>query len=428
MNWRELNYIQYYGSTSQERVEARKLLDVERIRLYNIDRQTGSDLLLNWTKEINEGFDMSDIEIEDNVAPPTEPVTPPKKRGRKPGSSNKPTESSILLNAIDFVSIVETETFEPSAYCRFISNEAGSFVTAYSNVLSAAHPVAEQLNLCPQFSKLKAALTRCGKTLAITESDGQISIKGDKIRALVPCLVEPLIDLAPDAPVIIGSFDALKEAFRVCCTVADEKAERAMLASILLDPNCATATNGKVLIQYWHGISNLPPGTVLPKVFAAAIASNKYKITGLGGNFDANGGFMRSFTVWFENGSWIKTQCYEDRWQDVSKILDGYALSPVPLYDGLFEAVAAVEAFTDEIEAVYFHAGTVASHRELNTGAMYEVKNLPPGKVIHGRLARQVSPFVKTIDLTTMPDRVFFFGGTEANPIRGVFMGMSGSQ
>jgi hypothetical protein len=425
LNWRELNYQQYYGATAQERVAARKLLDAERVRLYNVDRETGSRLLLKWTQEIMEGFEMPDVEIEDGVEIPPEATTTttPKRRGRRPGTTNKPPESAALLNAVEFVGVVETEAFEFSKYAALTNNA----IVAYSNVLSAGHPIAEELNLCPQIDKLKAALSRCGKTLAITEATGHLSVKGDRLRALVPCLQEPLAPVQPDAPILIGDYDVLKEAFRVCCTVADEKADRPMLASLLLDPNCVSATNGQVLIQFWHGIANLPPGTVLPKVFAAAIANSKYKITGLGGNFDSQAGFMRSFTIWFENGAWLKTQCYEDRWQAIDHILN-VATNPVAVYDGLFDAIAAVEAFTEGNSAVYFHAGTVASHRELEAGAAYEVKDLPAGKVIHGRLARQVSPFIKQIDLMTMADRVFFFGGSDNNPIRGVFMGMAGSQ
>ncbi len=378
--------------------------------------------LVNWSLEeaITRNWEMSDkVEIEDGVEIPNEPATPPKRRGRPKGTSTKPSEGAALLSAVEFVGVVETEAFDPSRYCKFHNN----FLTAYSNILAASHPVAEEINLCPQTDKLKAALSRCGRTLAITEAGSSISVKGDKLRALVPCLAEPIADVQPDPPVILGEFDVLKEAFRVCCTVADEKAERAMLASIKLDPNCATATNGQVLIQYWHGVANLPPDTVIPKLFAQLVAVCKYKITGLGGNYDPEAGFMRSFTVWFENGAWLKTQCYEDRWQAIDHLLN-VATNPVEVYDGLFDGMAAVEAFTEETSAVYFHIGTVASHRDLDAGAMYEVKNLPAGKIINGKLARQVSPFVKTIDLTTSPDRVYFFGDN----VRGVFMGMAGSQ
>jgi hypothetical protein len=421
MNWRELCHLQFNAPTSEKRVEARKLLDAERIRLYNLDIANGTNLLLNWTRKIG----MGEVEIDDNVAiPEAAPAKPAtgKRRGRPPGASSKPAENAALLAAVDFVGIVETDAFEHSQYARLSDN----FIIAYSNVMVAGHPIAEEINLCPQTAKLRAALIRCGRTLAITEANGQISIKGDKLRALVPCLAEPLANMSPDMPVIQGDFEILKEAFKAGNTVADEKSERMMFASLLLDRNTLTATNGLVLIQYWHGIANLPPGTVIPKVFAQAVAGVKYKITGIGGAFDPTAGFMRSLTIWFDNGSWLKTQCYEDRWQDISKVID-VATNPIPVYEGLFEAVEAVEPFC-ESQAVYFCTNAVQSHPEGEAGAIYEVKDLPAGKIFNPKLIRQVAPYVKTIDLFAATDRGFFFGGTEANPVRGVFMGMSGSQ
>jgi hypothetical protein len=133
---------------------------------------------------------------------------------------------------------------------------------------------------------------------------------------------------------------------------------------------------------------------------------------------------MKSFTIWFENGAWLKTNCYEDRWQEFSQLLD-VQTNPVEIssYPDLFEAIAAVEPFNEE-SPVFFGEGFVASHREADAGAVYEVKNLPAGKIFDAKLIRQVSPYVLHIDLTTQPDRGFFFG----NSVRGVFMGMAGSR
>jgi hypothetical protein len=428
MDWRELNIIQYTGATSKERVEARKLLDAERIRCYNHDREHSTEFLRQFTEYYMEGFTMS-AEIDDGVPIPTDtpapaPAATGRRRGRPPGSAAKPAENAGLLAAVQFVECVENETIEFSHFAK-LSN---GMVLAYSNVLSAGFPIAEQLNRCPRIDMLKAALLRCGKSLAITETnDGHLSIKGDKLKAIVPCMAEPLADITPDAPVINGDFNILKEAFKAACTVADEIADRVMYASVLLDPNTVTATNGKVLLQYWHGITGLPPATVIPALFAKQIVGSKYKITGIGGNYDTNAGFMRSLTIWFENGAWLKTQCYEDRWQAFEQLLN-VATNPQPVPVGLFEGIEAVEPFCKDSGAIHFGDGYVSSYLNSDAGASYPVKGLPPGKIFHAKLVRQVSPYVKTLDLLTQNDRAFFFGGTDINPIRGVFMAMSGSQ
>lgn len=372
----------------------------------------------NWD---NEGkTDMSDIDTD--VAPPVATA----KRGRKPGSTAKPSQGSALLAALDFISVVKSEINDNSAYARLSQNMA----VAYNGVISAGHPIAEELQLHPHIEKLRAALNKCGKTLTITETTtGQMSVAGDRLRAVVPCLLDALPFIGPDEPAYTGDFTALKEALRVSASLASENADKIALASVLLDPNTATGTNGFAMLQYWHGVTAIPPGTVISKDFANSIATAKGNITGIGATWDEARGFAVSITFWFEGGAWLKSQCYEDRWPNIDTILNA-ANAPTDVPPLMFEALAAVEPFTDEQHSVYFVDGaiqTVAGSVE-NTGATYTVPNLPAGKIFNGKLVKQVSQYVKTIDLTSHPDRAFFFGGVPNHPIRGVLMGISGSK
>lgn len=368
-----------------------------------------------------------EAEIEDGVAMPSEPaapVEPPKRRGRKPGSANKPktpSQAEMLEAALEFVAPVESSLQEFAAFVDLTENMA----TMTNGQMAAGHPIVEELTLCPHLGKLRASLKRCGKTLVITETENrQLSIKGDKLRALVPCWHGELPPATPDAPAIEGDFDILKEAFRVCGTLASENGDRVVEASLLLEPNACTGTNGAAILQFWHGIPSLPPGTVIPKAFAAAIAANKKKITGLGANWNAEGGFASSVTFWFEGGAWLKTQCYNDRWPSLAPILD-VPSSPVATPEGLFEAIDAIKHFLDDgkLSAMHFVDGFVQSHAEKTVGAQYEVKGLPGGKVFNGKLLAQIGPWAKSIDLTTHNDRAFFFGG-DGNNVRGAVMCM----
>jgi hypothetical protein len=362
---------------------------------------------------------MSDI--DSNVPPPSEEAGP-KKRGRPrgPAKPKKSSQAEALQAALDFVSPVENDNYEFGEYVAL----SGNMAVMCNGVLAAGHPIVEELTLCPQLDRLKAALARTGKTLVITETQaGQLSIKGEKLRALVPCLANGLPPVVPDAPILEGDFDILKEAFRVCGTLASEKGERVIEASLLLEPNTCTGTNGAAMLQFWHGVSSLPPGTVIPKVFAAAIAASKKKITGIGGNW--NGQFLDSITFWFDGGCWLKSQCYNDRWPSLAPILDVPSQAgPVPA--GLFDAIEAVTHFIDEDKssAIHFANDAVMSHADINVGAQYEVKGLPGGKKFNGKLVKQVAPWVKTLDLVSYPDKAFFFGGEPANPVRGAIMCM----
>lgn len=338
-------------------------------------------------------------------------------RGR--GRPSKPTQAQQLLEALDFVSHGTGEVEDWHKYVRL----SGNMAVTSNGQIAAGHPIVEELTLCPQLERLRNALKRCGKTLVISETpSGQLSVKGDKLRALVPAVanLQELPFVQPDPPIAIVT-DILKEAFKVCGAISSEAADNVVEASLLLEANTCTSIGKRkaVMLQYWHGI-DLPPHMVIPKVFAQAVASQSKALTGFG--FSWRGQEVGSVTFWFDGGSWIKTQCYSDRWPNISPVIDVQSF-PAELPDGLFDAVEAVMKFNDD-EHIVLAENMVMSHESDNTGAQYEVKGLQGGKKFDGKLLKAIAGHVKSIDLTTLPDRAFFFGGEPANPIRGVIMGL----
>ena len=339
-------------------------------------------------------------------------------KGTTRGRPAKPTAASNLIEALEFVAV---GTSEFQQWQRFVRLTGGQAV-AFNGQIAAGYPIAEELTLCPQLDKLKVALARCGKSLVISETPSQqISVKGEKIRALVPCLAaEELPSIEPDL-IVCEIGEVFKEAFRVCGVVSSEAGERVMEASLLLEANTCTGTNGTAILQFWHGY-NLPPHMVLPKVFCAGVAKQTKKLTGFGFSWNHDSTVVKSVTFWFEGGAWIRTQCYEDRWQDVGRVLDVQTVA-TDMVSGLFEGIEAVAHFNED-GFVTFADGKVMSHDTDAVGAQYELKGLIGGKKFNGKLAKTVSPWVEKIDLTTYPDRAFFFGGTAENPVRGAIMGL----
>jgi len=345
----------------------------------------------------------------------------PRGRGR-PAKVNSQAEQ--LSKALNFVASA-TEGNDPQNFKAYVRLE-GNMAIASTGQITAGHPIAEELKLCPHLERLKLSLLKCGKTLVLTETPtGQLSVKGDKLRAVVPCV--PAHDMPvflPDQPVAVVD-DRLKEAFKGCGILASEAGERVVEASLLLEANTCTGTNGYAMLQFWHGI-DLPPHMVLPKAFTAAIAKAEGTLTGFGFSWDNTLNKPGSITLWFEGGSWLKTQCYSDRWPDVARILDIQSF-PADVPAGLFDAVEAVEKFSDDkVPSVFFAENKVMSHPSPEIGAQWEVPGLPAGKRFNSKMFRQAGPFVNSIDLTTYADKAVFFGGSDTAPVRGVIMGMTG--
>lgn len=337
-------------------------------------------------------------------------------RGR--GRPAKPTQAEQLLAALKFVS---SGTGGLDLWQNIV-RLSGNMAITFNGQLAAGHPIVEELTLCPQLDKLEAALKKCGKSLVISETPGgQLSVKGDKLRAVVPCLrAEDLPPVEPDPPVAIIS-DVIKEAFKACGSLASEAGERVVEAAIVLEANCCTGSNGAAVLQYWHGI-DLPPHMVLPKVFVAAVLKQDKALTGFG--FSWRDGDVGSVTFHFDGGSWIKTQCYQDRWpiEQCNAVLN-VPTHPVDTPAGLFDAADAVADFSED-EWVTLAENAVMSHTDTAVGAQYEVQGLQGGKRFKAKYLKLIAPYVAKVDLTTYGDRAFFFGGPEGQ-VRGAIIGLS---
>lgn len=322
-------------------------------------------------------------------------------RGRQPAQAKTAQE---LEKALNFVAVAGTRKVRATDdHCML--REKWALMT--DGQISAGHPIEEDINCCPHLGQLRAAIKKCGKTLAVTLlSSGRLSLKGEKLRALVPCLTfEEMPDIDPDIP---GGpvDDTLKAAFEVCSAIADENADDVLSASLLLEPQFCTATDHKHILQYWHG-HNLPPGgLVIPKIFAQAVCKQKdLRIVSLGWEPG------RSITIHFENGAWIKTLLYVDQWpvESIYSVLNRPTNNLTDVPEDLFKGAEAIIEF-NENGYVYFVNDGIQSHMSAEQGAQYEVKGLIEGKCLNGKSFVRLRPFMDKMDYQTSEYQISFFG------------------
>lgn len=328
----------------------------------------------------------------------------PRARGR-PAKVN--TQAAQLAAALDFVSVA---TDDHEMWHKHVTL-GDRYAIAHNGQMAAGHPIEEDLACCPHIGQLKSAIAKCGKSLAIVQTPGgKLSIKGDKLNALVPCLGAEYVPVTgPDGPEYPLDGEPLKEAFKVCGTLATEAATEVIQASLLLGPNECASTNRQIVLQYWHGI-NMPPNAVIPKVFAAAVAKQTKKIVGFGFRWldDQAQNKVGRMTFYFEDRSWIASLCYSDDWPPLEHLFKGEAF-PVEPPVGLFEGMAAVSDFHDNGYCT-FGDGKIMSHRSDMEGAQYDVPGLQAGKQFGAKAFLKVAPLIKTIDFTTFATKAMFFG------------------
>lgn len=390
-------------------IKLRLAQDHERQRLSELDRQDCGDRCFRWTLATFYGLPQLELGTQKLAYFKFAKLDEGKWDMAKRGSKTKSTVAAELIEALSFVGQVANKEEQPWQPHVVLHN---SYAIAGNGQIFIGHPIAEDLIACPHLGRFKAAINKCGSSLNIVQLDsGKLSVKGDRLTAQVECLpLENYPYTQPD-PMIAVIDDRLKLAFATCGICVDEDGARMIDCSILLEANQCTATNGKMLIQYWHGI-DLPPNLIVPKTFANIVGRAKHKLMGFGWSQG------KSITFHFENGAWVKTQLYEDEYptEAISRIL-AVQTNPKPVPEGFFEGVAAVAEFNPDGVAT-LKANKIVSHLNEAVGAQYVVEGVNSELSLNSENCKDIAGIATELDLTSFPDRAFFYGEN----MRGVTM------
>lgn len=379
------------GKTRDERIALREVEDKLRAELWEAHRllEVGSD---EWR---NSEFMRFSVWCNNRTEELLDMA-----RGR-PKKSNEKADK--LLTALAFVKVATKDTGQ-GAYQRHI-HIANNLIVAYDGVMAAGHPIDEDMHAYPEYEQFAAALKTCGKQLSFTIDANTIEVKGDKIKATVQCLPPDAMHVVTPEPHAYAFGDEIKTALEVAMRYTREGATLVHETSVLLASGSAIGTNGKALVEYWHGV-NLPD-LVLPRAFCAAVVKATAKLVGFG---YTDG---RAVTFYFDDGSWLRTQLYAEGYPMSAKtILNVANVAPVAPPAELFTAVQAVAAFSED-GTVVFEGGQVhAYHMNNPTAAEYDVKDLNMSRRLryNADLLGKVSDLIKSIDLDTDPDKLLWFG------------------
>lgn len=323
---------------------------------------------------------------------------PPRK---KRTTTKKEKPQADIIQALEFIKCaqsVKANELPLKSHCRFMSN----MVMAFDGNIAAGYPINEDLHGCPHTFKLSNAFKRCKDTFSITKMDQNIIIKSGSFRTVVPCINEASIPYAAPDPQVGIINDSLKEGLKALNPVISESGDRVINVSVLLRNNSLVATDSHIIFEYWHGIE-LPDGLTLPKQFVKAVCKINIPLVGVGVS-------PNSVTFHYENGAWLKTQIYQEKYPNVDRILDmgDYTLAEA-IQPGLFEAIKTIASFADG-DCFYTTESKVCSHASLDVGATYDLENTTPNlKLSHSRFL-MLDSLIDKLDLTSNPSMIFFYG------------------
>jgi hypothetical protein len=350
--------------------------------------------------------------IEENV--PVPPVDKPKKtRARRKAAEEiaAVNPAAKLAAALKFL-LPAQKKIGPTGL-QF-ANLCGHYACASDGIRTIATPIDEDLTACPHTHQFIEALSNVGSELAITQLSAQaLSVASGRFRALVACVEPNEVPIsAPDACIAVID-DRIKAALAAVGVLATDGAPDAIKAAVLLQANTAVATNGFALMEYWHGI-DLPPGLLIPKLSAVAIAKADKKLTGFGFS-------QTSATFWYEDGSFIKTQLYGETFPNYSIFFNVEGLEARPLPDEFFKAVKAMEPFSEN-GVLYFANGTIHSSAREAQASTFKVEGIPESMGFNAKYLLSLEDHFKLAHFDQSNRKVVFFNAEST--VRGVLMGV----
>jgi len=341
------------------------------------------------------------------AASPEATKAKPKHRARRPKATANPAAS--LLAALKFVAVAQKKAGTVQQQFGMIS---GNWAAASNGVLTVATKIEEDLTACPHTYQLIDALSKVGEDLSITQlSPTALAVVSGAFKALVPCVAFGDFEITgPDERCAVID-DRIKAAFEAVLPLATDGAQHAHLAAVLLQSGSAVATNGHVLVEYWHGI-DLPPGMLVPKASAVAIAKAGKALTGFGYS-------GASATFWFEDDSFIKTQLFGEQYPNYQIIFNCEGLNPWPVPEEFYKAVRSIESFSRS-GIVYFEDGMLASNEQETEASTYKIEGLPEGMDFNAKYLLMVEPSFKNVHFDEDSNKAYFFGEN----VRGVLSGI----
>jgi hypothetical protein len=352
----------------------------------------------------------------------------PATRGRKPAVNDSAAKIVAALAftkiAVKAASAVESEDYTSKVYMT------GGWAFTHNGIIAAGMSLGgNDLGGYVEHSQLAAALSNVGKELTISSGEEGIEIKSGDYEVMVPAFDTEHLRPAPPDPIPAGGApyplgNAFREAMEVAGRVVKDTTEHLRDAAIYNLGTALLATNGIQVVEAFHG-QNMPQGLVFPKAFATAINKTDKNIAGF--TFDATG--YKSFTVWFEDQSFIRTnlypfadypqavvQKYGDMFANFDKLID----TP----KGFFEAVEMVGPFGGENSAVAITGGAVCTdYREQQGWFTHKVvKGLPEGAWCSADLVLAFKDATKVFlgSATDMGTPLLFSGGAWRAAVAGI--------
>jgi hypothetical protein len=330
-----------------------------------------------------------------------------------PPKPRKPSEkkSPRLLEAVKFLNSITRDEGPVNETHILLNNKTAS---AFNGTLGAGCIIDEELHCAPHAKTFLSALSKCGEHYTLTQLDNKLSIKSGPFKAIIPCIDPTLIYFPTPDQFQATIDDTFKSSLELIEKIKPENGQRVVTLSFLMNGGSVIATDGKILVEAWHGL-NLPTNVPIPKAIIPVLLSAK-KLIGFGLS-------STTCTFYLDDNSFIRTQLYAEAWPDISHLMERPS-NPIPVPPDFFKGFEAVKDFSRN-GMVYFKDGKISSHAEDNAGAEFEVEGLKFGPVYSAKYIQLLKETATKIDFYVPADRNSKLLAFVGERCRGILMGFA---
>lgn len=327
-------------------------------------------------------------------------------------------DESPVLAALRFVSLAQQAegTAPYQSHCRFMNGQ----LVAFNGILAAGIAVEADFEINPNTFHLIKALERATDNHSVSLLDsGSLVVTTRKLRVVVPCIDQAGLPFITGDPKQYPLNDNFRIAATAALTFTAEGATTIAYAAGITRDGSIVGTDGRVFIEAWHGIPT-PPGLILPKQFFKALEKVQKSIVGFGFS-------NASFTVYFDDQSWLRTQLYLN--ETMPNFDNVFAWCDAGIYDEIpkdwYTAIEAVAPFSPNGR---FHVedDAISSHGVEGLGATYKFKGIEPAGQFVAQQFTSMKNYLTKIDLRSNERAVLFLGKTGDIMIRGAIAKITG--
>lgn len=318
-----------------------------------------------------------------------------------------------MIKELKFVQgAVAKKDFAPALTHFRINNRQ---IRGFNGQLAICAPIDVDLDIAPKAAQFVKAIAACEETIALhfDAKTKKLVVRSGSFRAHVEC-VDPSSypDIKPSGK-LIELPDSLLPALKYLEPFIAEDASRPWACGILFDGQFASATNNIVVMQYWLGFEF--PGRVnIPGFAVRELIRVGERPTHL--QVEPN-----RIIFHYEDGKWVSTQLFEDKWPDIGTILNRFLDAETePFPAGFWEGLEQLLPFCDEVGRCYLLGDRMA------TGATPELSGAsvalvcPSAGIFNARHLAKLKGLAERIGFAAYPQPVPFFG----ERCRGVISGI----